>query len=115
MGNNMSKEESEIYLIVFIAASILAGILGYFLYAIIKQKNRVQSWQEARIKAEIETLENERKRIAGDLHDDVGPILSAVKLYITHIEPSSDEERKIIEKSGNLISEVIQRFRDIAY
>jgi signal transduction histidine kinase len=115
MGSIMSEEESRLYGVIILATVILAGILGYFLYVIIRQKNRVQAWQEARIKAEIETLENERKRIAGDLHDDIGPMLSAIKLYVNHVEPPNEEEKKIIGKASNLMDEVIQRFRDIAY
>jgi len=114
MGPVMHTEE-ELYRVVFLAAALLATMLAYFLYVIIKQKNRVFKWQEARIKAEIETLENERKRIAGDLHDDIGPMLSAIKLHVTHVEPSTEQEKKIIEKSSNTIDEVVQRFRDIAY
>ena len=114
MGPVMHTEE-ELYRIVFLAAILLATMLAYFLYVIIKQKNRVFKWQEVRIKAEIETLESERKRIAGDLHDDIGPMLSAIKLHVTHVEPITENEKKIIEKSSNTIDEVIQRFRDIAY
>jgi signal transduction histidine kinase len=107
--------EEALYRVVFLAAILLAGILAYFIYVNIKQKNRVFKWQEARIKAEIDTLENDRRRISGDLHDDIGPMLSAIKLHITHIEPSTEKEKKIIEKSGSIIDEVIRRFRDTAY
>lgn len=114
MGHTVHTKE-ELYRVVFIAVALLACILGYFIYVVIKQKNNVLSWQEARIKAEVETLENERKRIAGDLHDDIGPMLSAIKLHVNHIEPPDETEQKIIEKSSGLIDEVIQRFREIAY
>lgn len=72
-------------------------------------------WQKARIKAEIDTLENERKRIAGDLHDELGPILSAVKLQINHLEPEDETEKIVLEKSSSQIDEIIQRFREISY
>lgn len=114
MGSFMHTEE-ELYRVVFLAAILLAGIVAYFIYVIIKEKNRVFTWQEARIKAEIDTLESERKRIAGDLHDDIGPMLSAIKLHVNHVEPATEHEKKIIEKSSIIIDEVIQRFRDIAY
>jgi len=37
--------------------------------------------EERILKAIISTEENERKRFAADLHDDLGPILSTIKLY----------------------------------
>lgn len=72
-------------------------------------------WQQARIAAEIATLENERKRIAGDLHDELGPVLSAVRLQVNHLEPADETERIILQKSSSQIDEVIKRFREISY
>lgn len=73
------------------------------------------AWQRLRINAEIEAIENERKRIAGDLHDELGPILSAVRLQINHVEPSDEIEQEALRKSSVQIDEVIKRFREISY
>ena len=111
----MHTEEQELYKIILIAAVILAGITGYFIYSIIRQKNHVLKWQQNRIRAEIETLENERRRIASDLHDELGPMLSAIKLQVNHIEPSDAMEKMIIDKSSQHIDEIVKRFREISY
>jgi len=114
-----TRDEKEQIKSIILAASILASTLMYFIYiysSLLEEKRLQESWiQEVRIKAEIETLENERKRIAGDLHDDIGPILSAIKLHVNHVDPKDEEEKKAIQKAGKLMDEVIQRFRDIAY
>ena len=73
------------------------------------------AWQKLRIQAEIESIENERKRIAGDLHDELGPILSAVRLQINHLEPTDETEQAVLQKSTMQIDEVIKRFREISY
>lgn len=111
----MDTCQNQILKVIFGAVIVLGFILGYFIYTLLKQQKKIAAWQEARIKAEIETLENERKRIASDLHDDIGPMLSAIKLQVNHVEPAIEEEKKIIEKSGKLMDEVIGRFREIAY
>lgn len=101
--------------VVFISAIIIALIIGFFIFSILREQKKVLQWQQARIAAEINTLENERKRIAGDLHDELGPILSAIKLQINHLEPEDETETAVLEKSSKQIDSVIQRFREISY
>lgn len=101
--------------IIFIAAALLFITASYFIYSFIKQQRKVMAWQKLRIHAEIESIENERKRIAGDLHDELGPILSAVRLQINHLEPTDETEQAALQKSTMQIDEVIKRFREISY
>lgn len=111
----MPTQEVNIVTVVFIAASILSCILVYFLVNFIRQQRKLLAWQKARTKAEIDILEQERKRIATDLHDEIGPLLSAVKLQINHLEIKEEEEQIILFKSTQQIDDVIQKFRTISY
>jgi signal transduction histidine kinase len=70
--------------------------------------------QKDRIRAEITIQENERKRIATDLHDSLGPLLSAVKLNINSIE-IQPEDRSVMEKAGRSLDEIIGSMRQISY
>ena len=73
--------------------SVLIGIiLVFFIFSIINYHRRYIQLQKERILAEITIQENERKRIANDLHDSLGPLLSSVKLNINSIDVISDEE-----------------------
>jgi two-component system, NarL family, sensor kinase len=101
--------------VVYISSIIVAIIIIFFVYSIIAQQKKVVAWQQARIAAEINTLEAERKRIAGDLHDELGPMLSAIKLQINHLEPTDESETVVLEKSSKQIDTIIQRFREISY
>ena len=100
---------------IVIVSIIIGCIIVYFIISIVRRQREVMKWQQARIKAEIETLENERRRIASDLHDELGPMLSAVKLQINHLEPTDETETIVLNKSSDQIDEIIQRFRDISY
>jgi signal transduction histidine kinase len=115
MGHSMHSTQTEILSIVITASVLLGVIIFYMIYTFSAQHKKITKWQEARIKAEIDTLESERRRIASDLHDDIGPMLSAIKLHVNHVEPASEAEKNVIEKSGKLIDEVITHFREIAY
>jgi PAS domain S-box-containing protein len=63
----------------------------------------------------VETEENERKKFAANLHDEVGPILSSLNLYISSLAESDDKNKKtyILPQMQNLIREAITAIRDL--
>jgi len=71
--------------------------------------------QREKIFAEITIRENERKRIAGDLHDSLGPLLSAVKLNISSVDVEDAGDREILEKTGGYLDEIIGSMRRISH
>lgn len=97
-----------------IAMAFVSLILIYFIVSIVRQQRRYRKLVKAKINAEISTLENERKRISGDLHDEVGPLLSAIKLQINHLEAADPQQQKLIGKSSQYIDDVIKRMREIS-
>jgi two-component system, NarL family, sensor kinase len=110
----MDTSEKAFYSAFVIALTIVGGILVFFIFSIIRQHKRYRTLAKAKIKAEIGTLENERKRIASDLHDEVGPLLSAVKLQINHIESDDENQNTLVKKSSGYIDEVIKKMREIS-
>lgn len=107
--------QQDMFKVVLISAIIVTLIISFFIISIMREHKKVLKWQQARIAAEINTLENERKRIADDLHDELGPLLSAIKLQINHLEPANETETAVLEKSSDQIDSIIQRFREISY
>jgi len=110
----MHPEEKDIYKFVIIVASVLGIIIAYFIFSIIRHQRRTLRLNQEKIQAEITTMENERRRIASDLHDELGPLLSAVKLQINSLDYPNDEDRVLIAKAGNHIDEIIRKLRDIS-
>ncbi|UCJ08585.1 sensor histidine kinase [Chitinophaga pendula] len=102
------------YTTIFISL-LIAIIIVFFVVSIILYHRRYIKLQRARISAKITILENERKRIAADLHDALGPLLSTVKLNINSIEVEDAGDQEIIQKSGRYIDEIIQSLRQISY
>lgn len=111
----MPTGEENFYEAVVIACVVLGFVIVYFVITMIKHQRRNNALYRAKITAEISTLENERKRIAGDLHDELGPILSAVKLHLNHLQLEGEENKKIIEFSNKHINEIINKIREISY
>lgn len=66
-----------------------------------------------KISAEITTLENERSRISADLHDDLGPMLSAIKFKISNVDAEGDDYAQL-RQAESYIDDVIQKLRQIS-
>src|SRR5215467_1098793 len=86
---------------------IIAIIIIYFFVSIIRYHRRYMRLQRERIFAEITIRENERKRIAGDLHDSLGPLLSAVKLNIGSVDITHPEDKEVLDKTSRYLDEII--------
>jgi two-component system, NarL family, sensor kinase len=110
----MDPKEEDFFTAIQIVAGILAVIISYFLITIIRHQRKNLQLHKAKILAEITTLENERRRIASDLHDELGPLLSAVKLQITNLDSQDPHDVKLIEKSSGHIDDIIQKLREIS-
>ncbi|HMH22158.1 MAG TPA: sensor histidine kinase [Puia sp.] len=107
--------ESKILNITILLSVIIAVIIIYFFVSIIRYHRRYMKLQRERIFAEITIRENERKRIAADLHDSLGPLLSAVKLNISSVDIPHPDDRVVLEKTGKYLDEIIGSMRRISY
>ncbi len=67
------------------------------------------------LKAVFETQESERKRLAEDLHDSVGQVLSAIKLNLHRLDKNCVNEvsQPLLADTRNLADECIVEIRNI--
>jgi two-component system, NarL family, sensor kinase len=110
----MDPKEKEYYESLIIIVVIVGIVLLYFIITAIRYQRRSMRLHKEKIKAEIDTLENERKRIAADLHDELGPLLSAVKLQINNLDTKEPADMQIIGKSSHYIDTIITKLREIS-
>jgi signal transduction histidine kinase len=106
--------QAQILYITVIFSVLITVIIIYFFVSIIRYHRRYVKLQRERILAEITIQENERKRIAIDLHDSLGPLLSAVKLNINSID-IQPADQNILDKAGKSLDEIIGSMRQISY
>jgi PAS domain S-box-containing protein len=65
----------------------------------------------------IETEEKERKRVAKDLHDGLGPLLSSIKLYVNELQSADTdaaEKKEMLKYTNELIDDAVSSTRTIA-
>jgi len=94
---------------------LLGIVIVYFFVTMIRNHRRYIRLQRQKMLAEITIRENERKRIADDLYDSLGPLLSAVKLNISSVDIESSTDKAIIEKTGGYLDEIIGSLRRISH
>ena len=107
--------EAKVLNITLFVSLVVAIIIVYFFVSIIRYHRRYMKLQREKIFAEITIRENERKRIAGDLHDSLGPLLSAVKLNISSVDVETAADREVLEKTGGYLDEIIGSMRRISH
>jgi two-component system, NarL family, sensor kinase len=73
--------------------------------------------QVALLKASIQFQEDERLRIAADLHDDAGPLLATVRLYLNDSLVNQEKAQQIqsIYNAKQIIDEAITLIRNISH
>lgn len=115
-----------LFLIVIISFLIILNIRKKELVAeqekeIERQKNLtlLKEQEMVIIDAMIEGQEKERKRIAEDLHDNIGSVLATLKLHFENLklnrEKKEFDQEKLYEKTENLIDETYNKVRNIAH
>jgi signal transduction histidine kinase len=105
--------------------SVLIMLLMYSFYRRYKLKKEKElqleifKQQELSTKAILEAEENERKRIASDLHDGVGQIMSAAKMNLSAMESeisfTNEEQKRTFEKVLNLVDEGCKEVRSVSH
>ena len=101
--------------------SIMAFGLLYGL--VIERRNKnlqvltLQNEQKEMLEKLIYVQANERKRIASDLHDNIGPLLAALKINFRRIINLNGENTRheLIEKTESIIDDSITEIRNIAH
>ncbi len=119
-------ENSELILIIFIGTiamvSLALGILFFFIfYQRRLHKNELHlnsikaGHQKELLKNSLLAQESERKRFAEDLHDEVGALLSAIKLNLSRIERKAENNnsKELASETKLHLDDVISQIRRI--
>lgn len=99
----------------FFAVAVL-GILALTILLTYWFGRRVKNNQLEKMRIMLTSQEEERKRIAVDLHDDLGGRLSSLKLYMQAAAREIPEERKeTFRDTTRLLDEAISELRNILF
>jgi two-component system, NarL family, sensor kinase len=76
-----------------------------------------QEQQKVLLDASVRLQEEERQRIAADLHDDAGPLLATARLYLTENLVNQDKATQLqsIFQARQILDDTIQLIRNISH
>jgi signal transduction histidine kinase len=100
-----------------LAVSVILFVLLYQRKLFAKQLELQQMgniYQKSLLVNSIQAQENERRRIAGDLHDEVGAMLSTAKLYASSIT-LNHEHSELSHKIVEILDLATQNLRNISH
>ncbi|RLD21705.1 MAG: hypothetical protein DRI69_03305 [Bacteroidetes bacterium] len=126
--NELKLRRNRNFNYIGMAFTALGILLAYFLFRNYRHRRSVSEMRARResdrkliameqrlLTTVIITEEKERKRFAADLHDEMGPLLSSIMLYLQDIpEVSGQEQSEMIEYTQELVDQAIREIRDIS-
>jgi signal transduction histidine kinase len=122
----IEKRNSQLIILLLAGIGLIGFVVLIALYfrqryvkdKIIKEQKIRQLEEEKKLlaaKALVEGQEDERKRIAQELHDGLGVLLSTARMQFTSIKDKSPENRPLIERAAKLLEQASGDVRKISH
>ena len=118
----LALSKQKIILLVLIAVFVLIVVIALLLYSRYKAKQKalfleeVANQEKLRFKAMLESEEKERMRIAKELHDGLGQLLSTARLNVAALNGSvAKEDEDILNTSLKVIDTACDEVRSISH
>src|SRR5215211_2493633 len=124
----LQANPSGISLVLFLGTlGMLALTISLILFIIFHQRKVIryqlrlqqleQEQQKILLNASIRLQEEERQRLAADLHDDAGPLLATARLYLNENLVNLDKTSQLqsIYNAKSIIDDTIQLIRNISH
>lgn len=111
----MNPAETKTILLLLILVILVGFIIYYFFISMQKHHNKIIELKLKNIISELSYIEEDRARIAADLHDELSPIISAVKFKVGSFNLPESEDKEEQEKTNDHLNQILQRLRSISY
>ncbi|MES2330244.1 MAG: ATP-binding protein [Bacteroidota bacterium] len=110
----MHSPENDLTVALLIGAGVLLLFMVFFMISIIGHQRKKAALDISRLKSDILLLEKERTRIAYDIHDEIGPVLSLCKMKLQMIGTVGHSDQVTIIETSNGIDQVMEKIRGIS-
>lgn len=111
-NDNLLANQQRNYILIVSGCLLLIAGFGFYFYG---QKQKLIE-DKKRINAMLESEEKERARIARELHDGLGQLLSTARLNAAALEDSVDkEDESILKNTLYLIDQSVSEVRNISH
>ncbi|MFO7790394.1 MAG: sensor histidine kinase [Bacteroidota bacterium] len=120
----VSDFQPQDFRLLYIWVGVLSSLFLALGFLLIRQIfNYIDRMEAERREAEkqllssvIVTEESERKRLARELHDGLGPLMSGIRMSVSALEKQlhDDKQKKIAADAKNLVQEALKSVKDIS-
>ena len=123
-----ATQNSGVSIVLFLGTlGMMVLTIGLILFIIFHQRKVIryqtrlqqmeQEQQKILLNASIRLQEEERQRLAADLHDDAGPLLATARLYLNENLVNQDKATQLqaIFQTRQIIDDTIQLVRNISH
>ena len=110
----MYSKEDILYRTILIVTVIIGIIILCFLLSVICQQRKWRKLNLQKVQIETDTLETERKKLAADLHDELGAVLTAMKYKLESIDSASAADQVELNQCIRLVHEMVAKIRWIS-
>lgn len=124
----INNQHANVSVVLFFGTiGMLALTIGLIVFIIFHQRKVIKyqmslqkmeyEQQKMLLNASIKLQEEERQRIAADLHDDAGPLLATARLYLNENLVNMDKTTQLqsIYNAKQIIDDTIQLIRNISH
>jgi two-component system, NarL family, sensor kinase len=118
----------SLIIIIVIGSIATLGLVMWIIYSTIKHKSSVGTYEtkitrmteeqeQLLLKASVRMQEEERQRLAADLHDDAGPLLATIRLYLNENLVNQDKATQLqtVLQARQVIDDAILLVRNISH
>lgn len=84
------------------------------LEARLREQHMEVVYQQKMMEAALESQENERKRVAADLHDGIGAMLSAIRMNLSTLARTDSVNAETVQPVKTMLDETIESVRKIS-
>lgn len=111
----LEKKNNET-IMVELTSKVINFNKGYYLLSFARDISDRIEMERKMYSAILNAEEKERERLAGDLHDEIGPVLSSMKMYLNYIYDLEDKKKRggVVNELKELTNEAIKNIREIS-
>jgi signal transduction histidine kinase len=110
----MGPEQREIFNAYWTIALFLGAVISFFLFHMFKKQKELRVLQQEKLDAEIRAVEQERNNIATELHNEIGPILSGVKMRLNLIDTPNTADAENLKRCSTALDQMVLQIRSMA-
>ncbi|MGZ3912843.1 MAG: sensor histidine kinase [Flavisolibacter sp.] len=110
----MDSKETTLFTAIVLSAGIIGLFIAFFIVSLIRQQRRILALSRRNILEEMTALEKERTRIANDLHDELGPLMSVTRIQVDHLTVKDEEEKRLQGQALEHLDNLLTRLREIS-